>query len=291
MDSITQSIWQGFEMAHSVEQDKRLAEAAKMQAAVHQQQMLMQQMQMMEALQKYQQNQALYPGQQDKQKLEITDLLEKAKEAAQKRQAAAALMQQSQDVTVPSGEGVNDLSPERPQTSPVVQAAQAPYSPAQHPLIKAAMQAGNFKDIEGLLQKQSTARTPNTTGVDANGNPIRVPDIPGVIPYIAPKNEPRTPNVTGVDANGNPTRVPDVPGVTPYVKPQTPTDEEAKDLAKEQKRSILVDRILKRKFGVLPSLNSLTGETVFPTNPATNKPFTTQEWAKENESEIGRAHV
>jgi hypothetical protein len=61
--------------------------------------------------------------------------------------------------------------------------------------------------------------------------------------------------------------------------PRQGPDPEDQELKREQKRNLIAERKLKMKYGALPTLNSLTGETVYPTNPQTRKPFTQDEWA------------
>lgn len=61
--------------------------------------------------------------------------------------------------------------------------------------------------------------------------------------------------------------------------PRQEPDWEGRELTREQKRNLIAERKLKMKYGALPTLNSLTGETVFPRNPQTGKPFTQGEWA------------
>jgi hypothetical protein len=61
--------------------------------------------------------------------------------------------------------------------------------------------------------------------------------------------------------------------------PRQGPDPEDQELKREQKRNLIAERKLKMKYGALPTLNTLAGETVYPTNPQTGKPFTQDEWA------------
>ncbi len=183
MDSITQSIWQGFNMAHSIDQDKRLREAQQIQAQQHQQQILMQQLQMREILRKSAQEQADRPAllekqglERDKLRTETSDLMAKAQEAARIRKVNESIMSQSQDVNVPATPAVADPNglgnpeflqgtPGRTETAPLVRAAQAPYAEAQHPLIKQYMQTmGRIPAEAATVLQKKTAPTDYTMG-------------------------------------------------------------------------------------------------------------------------------
>lgn len=55
------------------------------------------------------------------------------------------------------------------------------------------------------------------TGVGPDGQPVRMADQPGAVPYVAPKPPAL---VTGVGPDGKPVRVPDAAGVQPYERPR-----------------------------------------------------------------------
>ena len=163
MDSITQSVWQGFNMAHSIEQDKRLREAQRLQEQVQRQQREMQNLQIQEILRKSAQEQADRPGMLEKQGLERSILMENALKAAKERQTQAEMVRLSQDrpssfapAQVPdpmglTGGDVSELVPGGP--SDVVQSMQGQYSISQAPLVRAAMQSGHFGLLDKLQKK------------------------------------------------------------------------------------------------------------------------------------------
>jgi hypothetical protein len=221
-DSITQSLWQGFNMAHTIDQDKRLREAMALQEQARKQEQQFRTLQTLKMLSEAQRADEMYPT-------------EKRLKAAQ----AGKAEKEMNEPPKPENRTLENVLAEKVKNNEITLTEALKMKRAQEQEQRPSIPLFAEKQVGQNLQKFKY--NPET----------KEHDIPFGEAY--PRFAPKTSTV----------------------------DEETRGLNREQKKNLIAERIMKKKFGVMPSLNTLTGETVFPTNPATNKPFTTQEWAQE----------
>lgn len=268
-DSFVENFWRGMNLGHVIENDRRVGEAQKRQAALQQMQMAS----------------------------EILKFRKMAEELQGNANFKAAMQDQpNPNVGKPMGYepdeqnyGANVAPIDRRTTVPS-QTAQEIASAYLNP--NAAMMALKMGRMD-LLKDLPTKKEPT-----ASYHIVADPNNPGKFIYANVANggtyeapvpaslQPKSALKVIYGPNGATQTVEATPGYVPpkgwsLEAPKSPKDTEAADLTKEQKRDLIVQRKLKLKIGALPQLNNLTGEMIYPANPATGKPFTQQEWATE----------
>jgi hypothetical protein len=273
-DTITQSVYQGSNMAQQVESQKRLAEAQKMQAVA---QNIMNQYHMMQ----------------------MQGLQQKAAQDLQMRQAFQDVRQPTQYIpsntkAIASPESqVEELVPGQMGASPAMQAVQGIFAPEAREGVRSLSQLPGglemaLQHLPKVDKNKQTFTLENILADEVRNKRMTLQEALGL-----KKQQEKTPNIPLFAEKSigsgkiqkfkyNPeTEEHDIPfGESyPQYKPSD-IDYEGRALNKEQKYDLMAQRKLKGKFGAFPVVG-IGGGTEFPTNPATNQQFTPQEWQSE----------
>jgi hypothetical protein len=282
-DDIMTSVMQGFQMAHTLENDRRMNEVAQQQAMLHQMQMAKMAQYIMQA-----QN-------VQRQRADFAQMLQPQTMPSTFKPAP---------ITDPNGLTTNqpqELVLGQTKQSPELESALSQYPEKLRPMAAMALRYAAKTGDHSLLDKLTKlpAEKPLMTLENILADKVKSGEM-SLPEAIAAKKERDTDTVPKTDfqsyragkiAQGwDEDKIAEtwkkyqkdlaVAGRTPRQEP----DYEARDLSKEQKRNLIAERILKMRYGTLPQVNGITGETIFPQNPNTGKPFTQKEWAIASDS-------